>query len=634
MDEKKPDVSTGQEERGLFIPISFKLITITSLIVVASLAGVAIAASFFFRGDNEARAIENTLNSSALIAQKIRSDLLSVAERTRTGLTAMNDIRAREQAGSTAESAAYQDFFFRRNPDIYYVAGMRRGDPAPYVEMKNSRSTAAATDMATVLAQHKDILDRTFSGEELLFNPSVYLNDSVTALAVPFEIVAGKPVIMVIVFSMEKFADSSAAGSVIRSFVVNGSGDVIAHYDSVIARSRTDLSELPIVKMMMGSTNPNGQTIYGEADGTRSLGAFQRIGFTGAAVISSVPESKAFEAVYKIQKIILYITIIALASAVIFIYFFSVSLTRPVSRLMEAVKYIQGGRFNVEVPATTRDEIGRLSSSFTEMAKGLAEREKMKDAFGRFVNKEIADLVLRDEVKLGGERKEVAVFFSDIRSFTAMSERMEPEEVVGFLNAYMSRMVGCVNSTLGVVDKFIGDSIMAVWGAPLSHGNDTERAIDAALMMRQALIEFNRGRGGTRGPVIHIGIGINTGPVLAGQIGTEERMEYTVIGDTVNLASRIEALNKPFGTDILISAGAYEKVRHSFIFEPMRRITVKGKSDPIRIYAVIGRRDDPSGPKNLEDVRMLTGIRPPEKDLLSGDDSVYEEKELKYEIIE
>ena len=167
MDEKKPDVSTGQEERGLFIPISFKLITITSLIVVASLAGVAIAASFFFRGDNEARAIENTLNSSALIAQKIRSDLLSVAERTRTGLTAMNDIRAREQAGSTAESAAYQDFFFRRNPDIYYVAGMRRGDPAPYVEMKNSRSTAAATDMAPVLAQHKDLLDRTFSGEEL-----------------------------------------------------------------------------------------------------------------------------------------------------------------------------------------------------------------------------------------------------------------------------------------------------------------------------------------------------------------------------------------------------------------------------------------------------------------------------------
>ena len=132
--------------------------------------------------------------------------------------------------------------------------------------------------------------------------------------------------------------------------------------------------------------------------------------------------------------------------------------------------------------------------------------------------------------------------------------------MVEFLNEYISRMVNCVNVTRGVVDKFIGDAIMAVWGAPVSYGNDTQHAIDCALMMRNELIAFNRGRGGAKRPIIHIGCGINTGEVLAGQIGSEERMEYTVIGDAVNLASRIEALNKPFGTDILISEDAYRLV--------------------------------------------------------------------------
>ena len=195
------------------------------------------------------------------------------------------------------------------------------------------------------------------------------------------------------------------------------------------------------------------------------------------------------------------------------------------------------------------------------MGIGLEEREKMKDAFGKFVNKEVAEQVLRGELRLGGERKEAAILFSDIRSFTAISERLEPEEVVEFLNEYMTRMVNCVNNTNGVVDKFIGDAIMAIWGAPVSHGNDIENAVNAALMMRHELTIFNQSRGGPRKPVIKIGCGINDGPVLAGQIGSEDRMEYTVIGDAVNLASRIESLTKPFGVDILISQDAYERVK-------------------------------------------------------------------------
>ena len=201
--------------------------------------------------------------------------------------------------------------------------------------------------------------------------------------------------------------------------------------------------------------------------------------------------------------------------------------------------------------------------------------------------------------------------------------------MVDFLNDYMTRMVNCVNSTNGVVDKFIGDAIMAIWGAPVSHGNDTENAVNSALMMRGALIDFNKDRGGDRKPVIKIGCGINTGPALAGQIGSQDKMEYTVIGDAVNLASRIEALNKPFGTDILISEDSYELVKDIFHVEKMQEIRVKGKIEPQQIFAVLGRRDDPDAISSIEELRRLLGIEA--ADLKKFDPDA--EEEVKYEII-
>ena len=230
------------------------------------------------------------------------------------------------------------------------------------------------------------------------------------------------------------------------------------------------------------------------------------------------------------------------------------------------------------------------------MGMGLEEKERIKDAFGRFVNKEMAEMAEKGEIQLGGEIKPATIFFSDIRSFTAISEKLTPSEVVSFLNEYMTLMVDCVNDTNGVVDKYIGDAIMAVWGTPISHGNDAENAINGALMMRTALRKFNQNRGGERKPIIKIGCGLNSGDVLAGQIGSDERMEYTVIGDAVNLASRIEALNKPMGTDILVSQGTADLVEGIFDLVPMNKIKVKGKSEPQQIYAVLGRLDDPDRP--------------------------------------
>jgi adenylate cyclase len=186
-----------------------------------------------------------------------------------------------------------------------------------------------------------------------------------------------------------------------------------------------------------------------------------------------------------------------------------------------------------------------------------------------------------------------------------------------------------VEKTSGAVDKFIGDAVMAHWGTAYTAGSpkkDAFNCVVAALMMRKAVYNMNKNRvqDDPGNPPIHIGCGINTGIVTAGQIGSDLRMEYTVIGDPVNLASRIESLNKPLGTDILISENTWNLVRGQFVTEEMPSVTVKGKKRPVRIFAVINFSGIDKGPKNLADVRNYLGIKPP--DISKVDINAHEEK--------
>jgi adenylate cyclase len=382
---------------------------------------------------------------------------------------------------------------------------------------------------------------------------------------------------------------------------------------------------------MMKSTLDKAMVRY-EHQGRWYRGAYKKLPLAGLGVIYTIEEEKAFARVRDIRNRNLYILGIVLSLAILAGYFFARSLALPLRELVGATRRVENEDYTVTVEPRSGDEVGVLAASFNKMVKGLAERERMKDAFGRFVNREVAERALRGEIKLGGEKKECAIFFSDLRGFTAMSEKLQPEEVVEYLNRYFTLMVDCVDKTHGVVDKFIGDAVMATWGAVISHGNDTANAIDGALMMRRALIEFNKYNAEHGLPIAKFGCGINTGPVISGQIGSEKKLEFTVIGDAVNLASRIESLNKPFATDILISQDAFERVADLFDVVKMPAIKVKGKSEPQTIYCVLGRKDDPDRPKNLEELRKLTGIDWEAKAEKSA--VIEEEKEEKYEIIE
>jgi adenylate cyclase len=221
------------------------------------------------------------------------------------------------------------------------------------------------------------------------------------------------------------------------------------------------------------------------------------------------------------------------------------------------------------------------------------ERKKIRGAFSHYVSSSVVNEVLKDpeKLKLGGDMKELTVLFSDIRGFTTISEGMSPEEVHRLINEYLTAMTDIVFKHGGTLDKYMGDAIMAIYGAPVDQPDHTHKACNTALEMMQVLNELNAGWVREGKPVLDIGIGINTGMMMVGNMGSEQRFEYTVLGDAVNLGSRLEGANKNYRTHILISEFTYDKVKNDFLCMEMDSVRVKGKTRTVRIYQLMGRKE-------------------------------------------
>ena len=221
------------------------------------------------------------------------------------------------------------------------------------------------------------------------------------------------------------------------------------------------------------------------------------------------------------------------------------------------------------------------------------ETRKMKKLFGQYVSKDVYEQLVANPglARLGGHRRDMTVLFSDIRGFTTVTERGQPEEIVGMLNEYFTRMVAIVFRHHGTLDKFVGDMVMALFGAPLDDPGHADHAVEAALEMLDALHELNTRWRAAGHPELDIGIGINTGSMIAGNIGSEAIMSYTVIGDAVNLGSRLESLNKEYGTRIIISKTTRDRLSGRYRFRPLGDVVVKGKTQPVAIFELAGRGD-------------------------------------------
>jgi class 3 adenylate cyclase/HAMP domain-containing protein len=307
--------------------------------------------------------------------------------------------------------------------------------------------------------------------------------------------------------------------------------------------------------------------------------------------------------------------ILALAASAILLALFAQRLTKPLARVIEAMNgIISGGDLHERVPVEYRDETGRLALTFNTMIGELdrayeeikrhafeavlaqKKEQRIRGIFQKYVPKDLIDKFFASpESMLVGDNRVLAILFSDIRSFTTISEGLAPDELVKSLNRYFSGQVDIIMNRSGIVDKYIGDAIMAFWGAPVQHDDDALQSVFSALDMIDAVNEFNKRQKEIGKTEFHIGIGINYGTVTVGNIGSDRKMDYTVIGDMVNLASRMEGLTKTYHEEILISEtlhAALQKLREAGRVEaalPLRlldTVAVKGKTQGVKIYTV------------------------------------------------
>ena len=267
----------------------------------------------------------------------------------------------------------------------------------------------------------------------------------------------------------------------------------------------------------------------------------------------------------------------------------SARMLRPLKNLTGSANEVAQGNLDIAIsPPRSQDEVGRLTATFGTMLEGLRQRDFIRDTFGRYLSQEVVAELLEspDGLRLGGELREVTILVSDLRGFTSMAEHLPPQEVVDFLNRYLERMVDIITRYNGTVDEFQGDGILAFFGAPLVGENDPERAIACAIEMQTAVHQLNAERRHVQLPELAMGIGINTGEVIVGNIGSEKRTKYGAVGSAINAAYRIESYT--VGGQILISPSTYERVDVPLRVRDTLAVQFKGIERPITVYDITG----------------------------------------------
>jgi len=284
---------------------------------------------------------------------------------------------------------------------------------------------------------------------------------------------------------------------------------------------------------------------------------------------------------------IIIITVICVSFSIVLSIFVSTSVSIPLDKLENAMKEVEKGNLDVRVEIVSNDEIGSVTEGFNLMVKGLKESESIKDSFGKYVSQEIRDEILKGRISLDGEMKRATLLFSDLRGFTPLVESTHPKKVVTIMNQYFTQMTEAIKENRGLVLQYVGDEIEAVFGAPVSYDDHTDMAVKAALEMRRRLIELNKNFEKQGVDPLQHGIGIHTGAVLAGNIGSKDRISYALVGDTVNLASRIMGLTKDFSCDIILSQTTNSLLTGDFSAEQLSAVEVKGKKEKVLIYKLL-----------------------------------------------
>ena len=281
------------------------------------------------------------------------------------------------------------------------------------------------------------------------------------------------------------------------------------------------------------------------------------------------------------------VAIVSLLLSVLMAMYVARTIVRPIQELESSMSKVEGGDLDVRAPIRSEDELGRLARSFNRMVEGIRREAMIRDLFGQYVTPELVKEAIDHGGKLDGQLVTSTILFTDIRDFTGVSEDLPASTLVKVLNRYFGLMSEAVVGNGGLVNKFGGDSLLAVFGSPLNPSTDhTVRAVTGALEMRTALAEFNEEQRKSYLPEIMIGIGIATGDVVAGNIGSSKKLEYTVIGDAVNVAARLQAMTKETGHAILANADTVRSAGDVAEFVEIGQVVVRGRTKKVRVFSV------------------------------------------------
>lgn len=587
------------------IPISAKLIVLTVALLVIVTAAIAMQSSSYFEQTSRQREENVNLDFAAARATEVENILSNAVDKTRTTASILYKLTNVDPSAPVNTSASDEfDIGFTRDKSFISLEILKLDGTSLVPVQRRVKADLLKTTYGLSPAYIDQV--RSQQGFPVLNVAKGSLEvQNATFPRGPAMFTVGIPLIKDASGKITHIALADLDLGLLQKpfseqkervfFVVDRRGVLLAHSDERRALARQDFSESEIVQISQDSKTPRGQRPVSDDEGHRVYAAYSKTSF-GVTVFSEIPEDIILEPSREVKRKAFFIAGMMLSAALFLTFLFSMSLTSPIEKLVELIGFVSKGNFDVSASKAVRgllpleDEVTELAVAFDHMTEGLKERDKVKNLFSKFHGSSVTDDLMQGEVSLGGQKKDVVVFFSDIRGFTAFSEKRSPEEVVEMLNEYFGVMVGIINRHGGVVDKFIGDAIMAVWGAPKSSENDALNAVRACIEMRKGLAELNERRIARGAPPIQIGMGLHAGPAISGTIGSDERMEYTVIGNTVNTSSRIEASTKAFGTDLLVTDDVLAKVGENYKVEYAGAAEVKGRSEAIKMYKVRGYR--------------------------------------------
>ncbi len=350
-----------------------------------------------------------------------------------------------------------------------------------------------------------------------------------------------------------------------------------------------------LAQVQIQASNPGSlQRIrYGEEEFSTLLRQLVDNGESGEQVFAVIQRSYDENNVNVVQfrRLLIEFYAVVLVISLLAVLLLARSFSKPITRLAGVVSQIEQGDYGAKVELASRDELGQLASSVNSMARGLEEKEKVRDLLGKVVSPQIAEELLSHPVELGGEEREVTVLFADIRGFTGFCESLPPAQVLQELNKVLSVISNIIEEEHGVVDKYLGDAVMALFGAPVSGPNDASQAMSAALRIIKALQGLDA--------QLAACVGVNTGTVVAGNLGSSNRLNYSVIGDTVNLTARLESLTRYYHTSNIVSA-ASRQAAPEFIYRELDMVQVAGKQQAVQIFELIGQAGEIAADKLAE----------------------------------